>query len=260
MTLDRDEGHDPQSAVPDKSFFGAMARLAPERDLKRAPESQGRRLTISRATKLRLAMLAQQVGYIQIEPFSHRYVLDKMPKKSFGPNEVIPCTDLLYVIERGSVQLKHARNEYLLKELSTGGVFGHMPVIGQTMMLTRAVAGRSGVTLTVMNSDQALQWVEAEPLWLLKVIGPRLFERETDLFRVQFCPPESRVAALLLNLCGDGTVIEPVTHTALGESIGMHREIVTSVMRTFRKQGVLQTGRRKIVLLDKEALKQMSKL
>ncbi|PYP85870.1 MAG: hypothetical protein DMF61_15020 [Blastocatellia bacterium AA13] len=210
--------------------------------------------------KLRAARLAQTVGSIQIEPFSHRPTFDRFPKQDFAPNHVIPCDGILCAIERGRVQIRHARDKYMVKTLTIGAVFGEMPEMGQTMLLTEAVAGSSGVTVTTMNPIQAWQWITRNPHWLIKTIGVRLYELEADLYRVEWQRTESRVAALLLKLAGDGGVIEGLSQDKLGEMLGVQREIVASIVTKLRNCGAVSTGLRKITILDKAALNAMSDL
>src|SRR5262249_19022894 len=112
---------------------------------------------------LRAATLAQAVASIQIEPFSYRHIFDRFPKEEFGPSQAIPCEGPLYVIERGWVQIRHARDKYPIKTLAIGAVFGEMPEMGQTMLASEAVAGPSGATLTTMNLVQAWQWIAPDP-------------------------------------------------------------------------------------------------
>ena len=203
-------------------------------------------------------MLAETVGYLQVDPFSHRHVLDTMPKQSFDPNQVIPCSGLVCVIERGSVLIRHARDKYPIKELYQGAVFGEMPSIGQTMLAAEAIAGTRRVTLTIMNDEQAAQWIAADPFWFVGVIGPRLVERQADLNRIEFQPPVSRVAALLLKMGGNGTVIKELTHETIGRMIGLGREMVTVKLQEMESFGLVEAGYRKITILDEDTLRRLS--
>ncbi|PYP82739.1 MAG: hypothetical protein DMF61_25500 [Blastocatellia bacterium AA13] len=221
---------------------------------------QRRRSVTGTPERLRTERLAQTVGLIRVEPFSHRHVFDRFPKQEFGPNEVIPCRGVLCVIERGWVQIRHSRDKYLVKSLTIGGVFGEMREMGQTMLVTEAVAGSSGVTVTTMNPVQAWQWIAPDPRWVLKIIGARLYEIEADLHRIQCHNNESRVAALLLKLAGHTSVIEGLTQKRLGEMLGLHREVVATAVRDLRSCGAIATGLRKITVLDPVALQAISDL
>ena len=158
------------------------------------------------------------------------------------------------------MQIRHARDKYLVKSLTIGAVFGEMPEMGHTMLGTEAVAGSSGVTVTTMNPVQAWQWIAPDPHWLLKIIGARLYELEADLHRIECHSNESRVAALLLKLAGQTGVIEGVTQKRVGEMLGIHREIVATAARELRKCGAIETRLRKITILDTAELRAMSDL
>ena len=49
-----------------------------------------------------------------------------------------------------------------------------------------------------------------------------------------------------------------VTQGTLAEDIGTAREVVSRILKQFQSRDILKTGRGKILLLDLEALKQMS--
>ena len=176
---------------------------------------QRRHLLTEKGMILSAKLLASLVGDLDINRFSHSRTTDGLPRQSFDPDQVIPCDDSLYWIKRGSVQIRHSRHKYPVKLMTAGGVFGEMPILGQTMLVTEAVAGPSGVTVAVMNAAAARQWIAADANSVLEMIGPRLAAAERDYFRAQFQSHDSAVAALLLRLAGRGTVIEGTTQEAL---------------------------------------------
>ena len=78
----------------------------------KTPTLLRRRSLTDKPNRLRVAFLARQVGYLQIETFSHRHILAAMPNRSFRPNEVVPCGGLLCVIDpmssRATRRIRHA--------------------------------------------------------------------------------------------------------------------------------------------------------
>ena len=62
-------------------------------------------------------LLGQRVGYLEIDPFAHRSVLGALPKRFFDPSNVIPCNNVLCVIERGDVRIVHPVYQYCVKTL-----------------------------------------------------------------------------------------------------------------------------------------------
>ncbi len=207
---------------------------------------------------LHARLLAKQVGYLQVDRSSKGcLLLATMPKQSFPPNQFIPCSGLLCVIDRGSVLIKHARDKYPVKEMYAGGVFGEMPSMAQTMLTAEAIAGASGATVTIMNLEQALQWMETDPRWFVAIIAPRLAEYEASFYQGQFQRPESRLAGLLLKLGGNGAVIKELTPEAIAEMTGLGREMVTVKLLELWGLGLIETTDGAITILDEDALRRM---
>ncbi len=108
-------------------------------------------------------------------------------------------------------------------------------------------------------------YLEARPsaaLTLIDVLGTRL--REANLARAQFGASDTtgRIAARLVELCeryGDpsegGIEIRlPITQADLGAWTASSLAGVTEALRTMRELGWLRTGRRRITVLDLDAL------
>ena len=104
---------------------------------------------------------------------------------------------------------------------------------------------------------------------LLLVLADRL--RESDRFRTRFGTDDSvgRLAALLVDLAGEfgcpdeangnrpagGVRIDlPLTQQDLADWVGASREAVTKALHGFRTAGLVETDRRRIVVLDPDAL------
>jgi CRP-like cAMP-binding protein len=108
--------------------------------------------------------------------------------------------------------------------------------------------------------NQVREWAESNPLSVLQEIGPRLARIESDFYRAQFYPVESRLAALLLDLAGNDSEITGLTHGDLGDRLGTYRETVTMALRDLKKAKVIEIGRLKITILNKERLRDLSEL
>jgi len=64
-----------------------------------------------------------------------------------------------------------------------------------------------------------------------------------------------RLASMLLDLAqDDDRVIQGITFNDLAVALGTHRETVASVLRAFRRQGLIDFGQRRIFILDFESL------
>ncbi len=213
-----------------------------------------------RMKALAASALAQKVGYLRIEDLPHTDIFDTLPTKSFDARHVIGCKDELFVIKHGLVEIWHKRDAKLVKNLTAGALFGEMSLVGQTMLSTRAIAGAPGATVAVMDEIAALRWVEADPARMMRVIGSRLAKVEDEHYRSRFQLADSRIAALLLELAGKRSTVTGVTHEEIGERLGLYRETVTILLDSMKLEKLIETGRKRVTILDRRALRELSEM
>jgi CRP-like cAMP-binding protein len=127
------------------------------------------------------------------------------------------------------------------------------------MVVTQAVAGDAGVTLAVMDINRVKRLIEANALTLAEKLYPRLAAADVNHYRAIFQPAESRVAARLLELAGNGSTVEGMTQRQLGERIGLVRETVVMVVASLKAKKLIGIDRRKMILFDKKALEELSR-
>ena len=197
--------------------------------------------------------LAQRIGYLRLS-------LPYLPTQDFNAHKIIRPKKQLFIIRKGTVEIWQTQHDILVTELGPDSVFGDMPLVGQTMLGTQAIAGSGGVTLGVMDLDQATEWIQSSPVPILREIGPRFAHLQADFYRTQFYTVESRLASLLLDLAGEDSVITGLTHTELGDQLGTYRETVTMSLRDLKKAKAIDIGRKRITLLNKKKLKELSEL
>jgi CRP-like cAMP-binding protein len=128
------------------------------------------------------------------------------------------------------------------------------------MLAVEAVAGAEGALISFMRADAAREWIESSPVTILENIGSRLASIEAEYYRSSFQLADSRIAALLLELAGENSVIEEVSHEKLGERLGLYRETVTVVLDAMKLDKLIEVGRMRIAILDKRALRELSEL
>lgn len=210
-----------------------------------------------RMKELSAKALAQKVGYLKSDDLPGDF--ESLQEITFYPGKNIKSKDNLYLIKTGSVIIHHAHHKYFIKDLSPGCVFGNLPLLGQTILFTEATAGTEGATLAIIDVQIAARWIQKNPIKILELVGPRLCAMETDQYRTRFQLVDSRVAALLLQLSADN-VLEGFSHEELGEILGVYRETVTMALSVMEEDRVIGTARRRITILDKKALKEISEL
>ena len=186
-------------------------------------------LTVKKQT-LATSTLAQKIGYLRVDDFPPRQIFETLPTEIYNPHRIIRTKGELFIVREGVVEIWHTRYDKLVKELEAGVLFGQMPLLGQTLLGTRAITGKQGATVAVMNLEAAKKWIESNPVSIFAELGYRLSEVETEHYRSQFQLADSRIAALLLELAGQDSVIEGISHQELGDKLGLYRERVGMLM------------------------------
>jgi CRP-like cAMP-binding protein len=135
-----------------------------------------------------------------------------------------------------------------------------MPILGQTMLLTQAIAGGEGATLAILTADRAQELLRSSPVPIAQMIGSRLVQVELQHFRSQFQTTPSRIAAFLLERAGEGAIVERLSQSDIGRALGVYRETATNVLQDMKADNLIKIERKKITLLDKEALQELSEM
>jgi CRP-like cAMP-binding protein len=225
-----------------------------------APQGVRKHVRSERMKELAAVALAQQVGYLRIEDLPGSAVFDKLPTRSFNAHRIIRGKNELFLVKHGLVEIWHTHYDKLVKTLEQGALFGEMPLVGQSMLGTRAITGTPGATVAVMDEAAALRWVEADPALMLRMVGKRLARVEDEHYRSRFQLTDSRIAALLLELAGDDSAVIGVTHEEMGEKIGVYRETVTNILDAMKMEKLVEVGRKRVTILDRRALRELSEL
>ncbi len=171
--------------------------------------------------------------------------------------------EVIFILKKGTVQLYRISPEgkkLVIYTLRDGAMFGEMSLLGQRMHNIFAEA-ITDCTICVMSRDDLERLVLNRPqvaLRLLEITGNRLRETEEQLEALVFKSIPSRLAALLLRLAGDGDEVAGLTHQDLAEMIGTYRETTTQTLNDMKAQGILEIGRRRITIRDKDALREIA--
>ncbi len=171
--------------------------------------------------------------------------------------------EVIFILKKGTVQLYRISTEgkkLVIYTLGDGTLFGEMSLLGQRMHNTFAEA-ITDCTICVMSRNDLERLILTRPqvaLRILEITGSRLRETEEQLESLAFKSIPSRLAALLLRLAGDGNEVAGLTHQDLAEMIGTYRETTTQTLNDMKAEGILEIGRRRLVILDKDALRQIA--
>lgn len=171
----------------------------------------------------------------------------------YSPHE---SSEVLFLLKKGRVQLYRISPEgkkLVITTLGAGSIFGEMAMVGQGMHNTFAEAVED-CTLCVMGRADLERVLLDKPevgLRMVETLGRRLREAEARLEDIAFKNIPARLASLLLRLQEEyGNSIEGYTHQDLAEMIGTYRETTTQTLNNFKREGLLDIGRKRLELYD----------
>jgi CRP-like cAMP-binding protein len=220
-----------------------------------------RKHTLTEKTKaLAAASLSEKVGYLRLSDLPDAAIFERLPKERFSAHKLIRCKDELMLIRRGVVEVWQTQHDTLVKEMRAGAIFGELGLLGQTMLGTKAIVGLEGAEVGVMDAETAREWVKGSAVEIVERLGRRLAEMEARHYRRSFQLVDSRVAAALLESAGEGRSVEGVTHDELARRIGVYRETVTNVLDAMKSERIIEVGRKRLTILDRRALVELSEL
>ncbi len=90
---------------------------------------------------------------------------------------------------------------------------------------------------------------------LLQTVGQRLAQVENRMEEVAYKRLPERLAGLLLELANGGKAIRGTSHQALADMLGTYRETISAILRSFKDEGLVELGYRKIELRDLPGLR-----
>lgn len=174
-------------------------------------------------------------------------------------------SEVLFLLKEGRVQLYRISpdgKKLVIDNIGPGAIFGEMALIGQGMHNTFAEATEECVLL-VMSREDVEHMLVTKPKVALRIfeeLGSRLKETESRLEEIAFKGIPARLASYLLQLAdeqGDDT-ITGLTHQDLGEQIGTYRETTTQTLNIFKADGLIDIGRKRITILDRQGLERVA--
>ena len=146
----------------------------------------------------------------------------------------------------------------VITTLGPGTLFGEMALLGQQMHNAFAEAIED-CHICVMSRTDLERLFLNKPMVALRVLdttGRRLREAEKRLEDMAFKGIPARLASLLLRVRSEQNSddIKGLTHQDLAETVGTYRETATQVLNDLKVQGLIDIGRKRIMILDPESL------
>lgn len=175
--------------------------------------------------------------------------------------------EVLFLLKKGRIQLYRLSPEgkkIVVATLGPGAIFGEMSLVGQGMHNTFAEAVDECM-LCVMSRPDVERLMREKPevaLRFMESLGTRLNDVERRLEDVAFKSIPSRLASLLLRLADaetdKGDLVRGYTHQDLAEMLGTYRETITQTLNDFKSDGLVQIGRKRITIEDREQLEELA--
>jgi len=140
-------------------------------------------------------------------------------------------------------------------------MFGIMGLLGQTLQGSFAETTKDS-TVYVISREDILAFLRKRPelvLHILEAAGKRLVLLEDRFVDILYSPVNVRLAHFLLaNVDPVSGVLNNITHEEIGDIIGSVRQTVTEALSHMRKQGIIQTGHRRIHVIDHHRLEEIA--
>ena len=174
---------------------------------------------------------------------------------------------VLFLLKKGRVQLyRIAPNgkKLIVVTLGPGAIFGEMSLVGQGMHNTFAEAVDECV-LCVMSRSDVSRLMREKPevaFRFVEAMGTRLTQLEEQLEDIAFKSIPARLSNLLLELAAPqtGNVVAGYTHQDFSEMLGTYRETITQTLNDFKAEGLIDIGRKKVVLRNEGRLRALAEM
>jgi len=201
-----------------------------------------------------------------LDPAELQHFADLVRDKSFPKGSVILFEhdpgDSLLVVRAGRVKvvlLSEDGREVILAILGVGEHVGELSLIDDQPRSAHVIA-MDDCSLLVLRREDFKKRVEANPTvaWsLLSELSRRLRKADGQIGSLVLLDVPGRIARMLVDAAGDGggsLIDRPLTHQTIAHLIGASRETVSRAMRDFQDSGWITNERRRIRLVDREAL------
>lgn len=231
------------------------------------PRAESRLCTLG----LRLQILRQTPFLAGLSPEEVAQVNHLFVERGYNPGQTIYAAGepaaRLYVVATGQVKLARstpAGQTILLDLLARGEFFGSLSALGDRVYRHTAEAHTACCVLSVSADDfQAiLHRYPPVALAVLDMVAAQLQEARDLIEHHRAQPVDRRIAAMLLKLGAklgqerNGALLiqMPLSRHDLAEMAGTTTETASRVMSQFRKDGLIQSGRRWVALVDRRRL------
>lgn len=217
--------------------------------------------------------LRQKIGYLSMMDLFRDFTPEQMEEivratkmQTCKPGRIFytpgETGEVLFILKTGAVQIYRMSPEgrkLVIAKLPPYSFFGEMSCIGQGMYDTFAEATEDSLICTMSRSDveRLLLSKPKVALRILEAVGKRVVAAETQLEEIAFKGLIPRLASLLLREAQDNEVTG-LSHQDIAERLGVYRETVTSALNELKTAGLIEIGRKRIAIMNRQRLERAS--
>ena len=215
-----------------------------------------------------------------IEPFADLTTEDRRAIESFARVDIVPKGGWLYMegdprscvycLADGRIKisrLSRAGKEFILELVEPGEIFGESALFeaGAQDSFGVAVEASRVVSLPSLELRELMQSQPELLLQFAKLMDLRKKRMEGRLVTLALHKVRGRVASLLLQLCNDYGVRGRdgirlgirLRHQEMANLLGVSREIVSHTLSDFRREGLIESQGRKLIVRQTQPLEQI---
>ncbi|MNI33393.1 cAMP receptor protein [compost metagenome] len=173
-----------------------------------------------------------------------------------------------YLIQTGVIKIYRIDDakEIILSLFQVGDFFGEMSLLQEGLTRSATAETLEASTLYGMKRSSFVQFMENTPKLCLKLLVAtmeRLRNANEQIYDLTFLGVRSRILKSIIRLSeeygiptNEGLLIDvKLTHQQLANMVGTVRESVTKVLQDLQEEKYIEIQKKKIILLDVEALK-----
>ena len=166
--------------------------------------------------------------------------------------------DRLYLLEEGHLEvsvLSASGRKLSLNLIRPGSVFGEIAIFDPGPRTARVEALADSRLRAIRHGTLMAEVAKAPDLAqeLLRLAGKRMRWISRQVEDQVFLPPAARVAAKLLYFTTDQAELA-MSQAQLAEYVGVTREVVSRILTEWRRAGIVDGGRGRIRITDRDAL------
>ncbi|MCH7494491.1 MAG: Crp/Fnr family transcriptional regulator [Candidatus Marinimicrobia bacterium] len=183
-------------------------------------------------------------------------------------------SDQVYLLKEGRVKiskLSEDGREITLVILEPGEIFGESALIDDKETRSTVAEALENAYLCVISRRDFEEFINNKPelaLSVTKLIGFRRRQIENMLEDLVFRGVHERLALLLLRLAerhgkevdGKNLIDISLTHYDYANLIGSTRETTTACLNDFKREGLIEFQKRKVVIIDEKGLRNRAAL